>query len=456
MRRFPDGFRWGAATAAYQVEGAVAEDGRGVSIWDTFSHTPGAVLGGDTGDVACDHYHRYREDVALMAGIGVSDYRFSVAWPRVLPTGAGAVNQAGLDFYSRLVDELLAHGVRPLATLYHWDLPQTLQDAGGWTNRDTAERFAEYAGLVASCLGDRVPAFTTLNEPWCSAYLGHATGAHAPGGTDVRTAFVAAHHLMLAHGLGARAVRASAPAGVQVSITLNTALIRPLSPAPGDQRAAERADLLANRLFLDPLLLGSWPPQLFAETQALTDWSFAREGDLELINVPLDFLGVNYYTPTVVSDSPADPAAPAPFAGVDGVFEQPQPGPKTAMGWPVEAGGLTELLARLHRDYPGVAMVVTENGSAYRDEVGADGSVDDPERAAYLAAHIAAAGRAIEDGVDVRGYFVWSLLDNFEWAWGYSQRFGIVHVDFESQRRRLKSSGQLYRRIVAAHGLPTD
>jgi beta-glucosidase len=453
---FPDDFRWGSATASYQIEGAVAEDGRGPSIWDTFSHTPGRVLGDDNGDVACDHYHRYREDVGLMAELGLHDYRFSVAWSRVLPTGSGAVNRAGLDFYSRLVDEILASGIRPLVTLYHWDLPQALQDAGGWTNRDTAARFGEFAAVVAQRLGDRVPAFTTLNEPWCSAFLGPASGVHAPGLRDDGAALQAAYHLLVAHGEGVAALRSGLPAGAEVSITLNPALVRAVSDAAADRAAAVKTDLLCNRIFLDPLLRGRLPDDLVAATTAATDWGFVRDGDLAAISAPIDFLGVNYYTPTLVGAQPADPDHPELHPGTQDVFVHPQDGPLTGMGWRVEAASLTELLVGLHRDYPGVPMVVTENGAAYPDALddpaGGD-VVEDPERADYLAEHITAVGAALDAGVDLRGYFVWSLLDNFEWAWGYSQRFGIVHVDFATQRRRLKRSARLYQRIIADHGV---
>ena len=454
-RTFPEGFRWGTATASYQIEGAVDVDGRGPSIWDTFSHTPGRTHNADTGDVACDHYHRYREDVALLADLGVQDYRFSVAWPRVVPTGSGDVNAAGLDFYSRLVDELLDKGIRPLVTLYHWDLPQPLQDAGGWTNRDTAERFGEYVAVVARHLGDRVPAFTTLNEPWCSAFLGHAAGEHAPGLTDDAAALHAAYTLLLAHARGVAALRSELPADRQVSITLNTANVRAASDSEADLDAARRADLTSNRIFLDPLLRGELPADLVASTAHLTDWSFVRDGELAAINAPIDFLGVNYYTPALVGAAPDDTAAPDIHPGWRDVFNHAQPTPHTTMGWTVDPASLTELLVRLHRDYPGVPMVITENGSAWPDEVGADGSVDDPQRADYLVRHVGAVLDAIEAGVDLRGYFAWSLLDNFEWGWGYSQRFGIVRVDYDTQLRTPKTSAATYRKIIAEHGVPS-
>jgi beta-glucosidase len=457
IRSFPEGFRWGAATASYQIEGAATADGRGPSIWDTFSHTPGKIRNGDTGDVACDHYHRYREDVALMAELGLHDYRFSIAWPRVVPTGSGAVNEAGLDFYSRLVDELLANGIRPVATLYHWDLPQPLQDAGGWLNRDTAARFAEYAGVVARRLGDRVPLFTTLNEPWCAAFLGHASGDHAPGLTDDASALQAAFHLLLAHGFGLQALRAELGDAAALSITLNPANVRAASDSEADREAAFRAELLANQIFLDPLLRASLPAPLVERTADLTDWSFVRDGDLAVIGAPIDVLGINYYFPQRVGAAPPTGGERALWAGAHDIWHHPQDPPHTGMGWRVEPASMTELLVDLHRDYAGVPFLITENGAAYPDVVDADDVVHDVERCAYLARHISAVRDAIDAGVDIRGYYVWSLLDNFEWAWGYSQRFGIVHVDVDGDlRRRPKDSFELYRRVIAANGVPDD
>jgi beta-glucosidase len=447
---FPAGFRWGVATASYQIEGAVAEDGRGPSIWDTFSHTPGRIEDGSDGDVACDHYHRYREDVALIAELGLRDYRFSVAWPRVQPPGSGPVNAAGLDFYDRLVDELLAHGIRPLATLYHWDLPQPLQDAGGWAARDTAARFADYAALVVARLGDRVPAFSTLNEPWCAAFLGHASGVHAPGIADPATAFAAAHHLLLAHGLAAPAIRAAAPGDVQVSITLNPANARPASARDADVRAARLAQLAANEIFLDPLLRGRLPDELVDATRSFCDWSFVRDGDLDTVAAPLDFLGINYYFPHTIGTA----ASADPWPGLPGIYVQPAPPPHTGMGWSVDPASMTELLVRLGRDYPDVPIMITENGSAYPDVVSADGAVHDAERCDYLRAHVGAVADAIAAGVDIRGYYAWSLLDNFEWARGLTQRFGLVRVDYATQARTVKDSGLLYGQIAAANGSP--
>ena len=451
--RFPEGFRWGVATSSYQIEGAVAEDGRGASIWDTFSHTPGRIADGSNGDVACDHYHRYRDDVALMASLGISDYRFSIAWPRVQPDGTGAANAAGLDFYRRLVDALLEQGIRPVATLYHWDLPQALQDAGGWAERDTAQRFAEYAAIVARALGGAVEVFTTLNEPWCSAFLGHASGVHAPGITDDATAYRAAHHLLLAHGLATTALRAETAPGTQVSITLNPTNPRPVSGDDRDVRAARLVALASNDVFLEPLFRGALSQELVAATREITDWSFVRDGDLELVNAPLDFLGVNYYCPHLIGATPDPGAPPDQWPGTPGAFVHLPPPPRTAMDWSVDPASMTDLLVRLSAEYGNVPIVVTENGAAYVDVVADDGAVHDSDRAEYLRAHIAAVGRAIEAGADVRGYYAWSLLDNFEWGWGYTQRFGLVHVDFTTQQRTAKDSARLFRQIVAAHGV---
>jgi beta-glucosidase len=466
---FPEGFVWGAATAAFQVEGAVAEDGRGASIWDTFTHEPGRIVDGTDADVACDHYHRYGEDVALMADLGLASYRFSIAWPRIVPTGSGAVNRAGLDFYSRLVDALLARGIEPLATLYHWDLPQPLQDAGGWTNRDTAARFAEYAHVVGAALGDRVRTITTFNEPWCSAFLGYGSGVHAPGIADNASALTAVHHLNLAHGLGVAALRSALPATGRVSLTLNLAVVRGASDSDADQHAVRHVDGLSNRVFLDPVLHGRYPEDILDDLRHITDWSFIRDGDTATISAPIDVLGVNYYSPTLVAaatpelralaagrwvNDPQGADGPTPFPGTDLAFSVPQPGPHTAMNWRIEPSSLTELLVRVHRDHPGVPLMITENGAAFADDQAADGDVHDADRIDYLRGHLGAMHEAISHGVDVRGYYCWSLMDNFEWAWGLSKRFGIVHVDFETGERRLKDSARWYRGVIAANGLP--
>jgi beta-glucosidase len=465
--RFPSGFVWGAATAAYQIEGAATADGRGPSIWDTFAHTPGRIVDGTTGDVACDHYHRMAEDVALMADLGMASYRFSIAWPRIVPSGAGAVNSAGIDFYSRLVDELLERGIEPLATLYHWDLPQPLQDAGGWTNRDTAYRFAEYAQVIGSALGDRVPTVCTLNEPWCSAFLGYSSGVHAPGHTDNAEALAAVHHLNLAHGLGTAALRATLPNEGRVSLTLNLATVRAASDSTADRDAARHVDGLANRIFLDPVLRGSYPADVLDELRHVTDWSFIRDGDTQVIGSPIDVLGVNFYSPTLVAattpdlvartsgrwvNDPQSTSGPTPYPGTDLAYSVPQEGPYTAMNWRIDPGSFTELLTRVSRDHPELPLMITENGAAFDDVPGPDGIVHDTDRIAYLRDHLAAVHRAITLGADVRGYFVWSLLDNFEWAWGESKRFGIVHVDFPTGERRPKDSARWYRDVIAAHG----
>ena len=449
--RFPAGFAWGTATASYQIEGAVREGGRGPSIWDTFSHRPGAVAGGDTGDVADDHYHRYREDVALLADLGVTHYRFSLAWPRLQPTGRGPLNQAGLDFYQRLVDELLARGIQPLATLYHWDLPQSLEDAGGWPVRDTAERFADYAAAVHDRLKDRVRAWTTLNEPWCSAFLGYAAGQHAPGRTEPAGALAAAHHLLLGHGLAVRAIRGQ-DAGSSLGITLN---LHPVDPATGsaeDADAARRVDAVTNRVFLDPIFRAAYPDDLRADVAAVSDLGFVEDGDEQIIAAPIDLLGVNYYRRTLVSATPG-PQPNAAWVGSEQVGETEQGLPATAMGWEIDPSGLYDVLRRITADYGPVPIYVTENGAAFADAPGADGGVADPRRVDFLDRHFRAARHAIDDGVDLRGYFVWSLLDNFEWAFGYSKRFGLVYVDYATQRRIPKSSAQWYASVTRRNGL---
>lgn len=457
-RQFPDGFWWGAATASYQIEGAVAEDGRGPSIWDTFSHAPGNTLNGDTGDVADDHYHRVEADLDLLAGLGLDAYRFSIAWPRVMPGGTGAVNARGLDFYDRLTDGLLARGIRPVATLYHWDLPQPLEDAGGWPVRATAEAFEGYADAVASRLGDRIAVWTTLNEPWCSAFLGYGSGVHAPGRKDPAAALAAAHHLNLAHGLAARVIRDRVP-GATLSVTLNVHVTRPDTAAAADVDAARRIDAVGNRIFLGPLLGGGYPADLLADTASVTDWSFVRDGDAELIAGGVDVLGVNYYsTNRVRAAAPGRPAArndghgaseASPWPGADSVEFLPPAGPLTAMGWNIDPAGLTELLLRLHREHPGLPLMITENGSAWPDEVAPDGGVHDPQRIDYLVRHLDATLDALDAGADVRGYFAWSLLDNFEWGYGYERRFGLVYVDYATQRRIPKDSAAAYARIAA-------
>ena len=462
---FPQDFLWGAATAAYQIEGAAAEDGRGPSIWDTFSRTPGKVANGDTGDVAADHYHRFRDDVALMRELGLGAYRFSTSWSRVQPGGRGPVNPAGLAFYDALVDELLGAGIEPVLTLYHWDLPQALEDAGGWGTRDTSHWFADYAALMAERFGDRVKQWTTLNEPFCSSFLGYASGIHAPGRHEPEVALRAAHHLLLGHGLALRALRDALPEHAQLSITVNATEFRPLTPSAEDAEAQRRVDAIQNRIFLDPLFRGSYPEDLIRDTAAITDWSFVEPGDLAAISAPIDQLGINFYNPSLVAaplppgveSGPGDDGHGAsehsPWVGSeDAVRFVRQDGERTAMGWVVDPSGLYDLLLRVHRDYGPIPMAVTENGAAFEDVPGPDGEVDDPRRIGYLRDHISAVRDAITAGVDVRGYFVWSLLDNFEWSYGYSKRFGIVRVDFATGRRVVKASGHWYRRIVESNG----
>jgi len=454
---FPAEFLWGAATAAYQIEGASTEGGRGPSIWDTFSATPGKVLHGHTGDVACDHYHRFADDVKLMADLGLRSYRLSLAWPRIQPGGSGPANQAGLDFYRRLLDELRAHDIEPWVTLYHWDLPQPLEDAGGWPARDTAYRFAEYAQLAQAALGDRVGYWTTLNEPWCSAFLGYGSGVHAPGREDGGDSVRAAHHLMLGHGLAVQAMRAADP-GSQLGITLNLYAISPESASAGDADAARRIDGLANRIFLDPVLLGRYPADVVEDLKPVTDFSHVRDGDLTTIATPLDVLGVNYYSRHVVAEAVPGQRPepywrqPSSWPGSEDVRFVTRGYPVTDMNWEIDAPGLVEVLRRVRDDYPEIPLYVTENGSAFVDEV-VDGQVDDPQRLAYFDAHLRACHEAIASGVPLKGYFAWSLMDNFEWAYGYTKRFGMVHVDYESQRRIVKSSGRWYADVIRRNGV---
>jgi beta-glucosidase len=436
--RFPDGFRWGVATSAYQIEGAVQEDGRGESVWDRFSHTPGRTQNGDTGDVACDHYHRYAQDLDLMQALGIQSYRFSIAWPRVIPAGSGPLNPKGLDFYKRLVDGLLQRAITPLPTLWHWDTPQQLEEQGGWVNRDTAQRFAEYAATVFRSLGDLVPAWMTLNEPKTVVQVGYLYGGHAPGFNNPHKAYAALHHLLLAHGLAVQAFRASGTQG-QIGIVLN---LMPIYPASGDQDAAAAVrtqDGYENRLYLDPVLRGRYPEDILAaidrESQVTT---LIKAGDLAVIGAPIDLLGVNYYGPGYVQRD---------GNVVDG------PHPRSLAGWQeIYPDGLYDLLVRIKQDYGDVPLSITENGIPTNDTLNGD-RVDDRERLIFLHGHLAAAHRAIQAGVNLRSYYVWSLLDNFEWAAGYSQRWGIVYVDFQTQRRTPKRSALWYREVIRQHGL---
>jgi beta-glucosidase len=464
-RAFPTPFLFGAATAAYQIEGAAHEDGRTDSIWDAFCRVPGAVMHGDDGEVACDHYHRFAEDVDLMADLGLQTYRFSTSWSRVRPDG-GAVNKQGLAFYSKLVDRLLEKNIKPWLTLYHWDLPQALEEKGGWANRDTAYRFAEYAATVHDVLGDRVDSWTTLNEPWCSSFLSYIGGEHAPGRQDVGAGLAAAHHLLLGHGLVVNELRAR-DASLQLGITLNLTVADPVDPTDaGDIDAARRIDGQFNRVFLDPIFRGEYPEDVLRDVDGHGFDRIVQPGDLEIISAPIDALGVNYYHGEFVSARPGPAetrtAAPSerpkrsPFPAADGVHWHSRGLPLTAMDWEVQPEGLTRLLTRVRDDYSspaGVDLYVTENGAAYTDVVEVDGSVRDVERRDFLTAHLAAILDAIDNGVDVKGYFYWSLMDNFEWAWGYDQRFGIVRVDYETQERTLKESAIRYREIIAERAL---
>ena len=444
---FPDGFLWGAATASFQIEGSTRADGRSPSIWDTFCDVEGNVVNKDTGDPACDHYRRMPQDVVLMKELGLDAYRFSVAWPRVIPTGTGEVNPAGIDFYSRLVDDLLEHDIRPFVTLYHWDLPQVLDDRGGWLNRDVKDWFAEYTQTVVSHLGDRVTNWTTLNEPWCSSLLSYAIGHHAPGHTDPVEGLVSAHHLMLAHGTAVPVIRENCP-GAEVSITLNpTQVYGPDDATEADLDAVRRADNALNGIFFGPLFHGAYPETLLEDTAHLTDHAWIQDGDLEVTSAPLDNLGVNNYFPTRVKHTEG---AVHPMPGCDGVEETDPRPPLTDMGWEISPQGHHDILMRSAQEC-GLPIYITENGSAWPDVVSEDGAVHDPDRTAYLHGHLDAVRQAIDDGADIRGYFAWSLMDNFEWAFGYSKRFGIVHVDYDTQKRTVKDSGHEYARIIAAH-----
>jgi beta-glucosidase len=435
---FPPDFVWGAATAAYQIEGAAHEDGRGESIWDRFCATPGKVRNGDDGAVACDFYHRYRDDIALMRALGLDAFRFSIAWPRILPDGRGRVNEPGLDFYDRLLDALLESGLEPFPTLYHWDLPQALEDEGGWTARSVVEAFAEYADAVAARLGDRVRFWQTLNEPWVSAWLGHGRGLHAPGRATQAEALAASHHLLMAHGAAVDVLRRHSP-DAQVGIALNLNQVEPASGSEQDEAAAHEFDGHANRWFLDAVFRGRYPDDMLARFES--DLPRIDDGDLASIRKPLDFLGVNYYTRFVVR----------PGANGDGpvAIDDPE-APRTDMGWEVYPDGLRELLLRVQADYAVPAIYITENGAAFGDVRGHDGEVHDPERRQYIADHVAAVASAVHEGVPVRGYFVWSLLDNFEWAYGYSKRFGLVYVDYPTLERVPKASYRWYRDFIAA------
>jgi beta-glucosidase len=441
--RFPDQFTWGAATASYQIEGAWQSAGKGESIWDRFSHTPGKVHNGDTGDVACDHFNRWREDLDLMRDLGLPAYRFSISWPRILPGGTGKPLESGLDFYGRLVDALLEAGIEPYLTLYHWDLPQALEDRGGWPERATAQRFVDFASVVARRLGNRVRRWATFNEPWVITVLGYEWGMHAPGRSDAHAAALAAHHVLLAHGLAVPEIRRDAP-GSKVGIVLNLSPQVPASPSAADIEAAEEADAWYNRRFLDPLAGRGYPAGVRPSAQLRSE--DLKAGDLDQIATPIDWLGVNFYSRSIIRSQTIPEQANARPT----VVASPE---VTEMGWEVSPEALYDLLARLGREYAFPELVITENGAAYADEPAADGSVPDPKRISYIERHLEAAHRAIAAGVPLRGYFAWSLMDNFEWSLGYSKRFGLVHVDYSTLKRTPKTSAIWYRDVIANNGL---
>ncbi len=439
---FPDGFKWGVATSSYQIEGAWQADGKGESIWDRFSHTPGKIEDASTGDVACDHYNLWPQDIALMKEIGIDTYRFSIAWPRILPSGRGEINQAGIDFYSRLVDALLENGIMPNATLYHWDLPQALDDLGGWPDRMIVDAFVEYADIMTKALGDRVKMWATFNEPFVSAMLGYLIGVHAPGHQDPEMAVAAAHHTLLAHGSAVPVMRANVP-NAKVGIVLNLAANTPASQSYADLDAARRQDGFINRWYLDPLAGRGYPADVVADFDA--DMTVVKPGDLETIAAPIDFLGINYYTRHVHRVENADKPQVE--------FESDE---RTDMGWEVYPQGLYELLVRVQYTYEFPEIYITENGAAYATGPDESGEVNDEERLSYLARHFAQAQRAIDAGVNLKGYYVWSFLDNFEWAFGYAKRFGIVYVDYETQERTLKNSAKWYKQVIANNGFEFD
>jgi beta-glucosidase len=445
---FPAGFLWGAATSAPQIEGAIHEGGRGESIWDRFAATPGKIVDGSTPAIACDHYHRWREDVAILRDLGVGAYRFSIAWPRIVPTAGGGINAAGLDFYDALVDALLTAGIQPWVTLYHWDLPQWLQDRGGWAARETAHTFVDYAGAVATRLGDRAKHWMTHNEPWCIAHLGHEAGEHAPGHTDPAESLRVAHHVLLSHGWALAELRRSVPSA-EVGIVLNLTPADPATPSVADLEATRDFDGFFNRWYLDPVFHGRYPEDAIADRVRrghlpAGPLPFVEPGDLAAISAPIDFLGINYYTRAVVR------------AGGDGERVAVEMGPaesRTAMGWEIRPQSLHELLVRVQREYRPARIYLTENGAAFADSRDPDGAVHDPRRIDYLRGHLLACQRAIADGVALRGYFAWSLLDNFEWAQGYAKRFGLYWVDYATQERTAKASARWYRDVVRGNAV---
>ena len=439
---FPPGFLWGAATSAYQIEGAVSGGGRGPSIWDTYTHTPGKTLHGDTGDVACDHYHRWRDDLDLVHELGLNAYRLSMSWARLQPDGRGRLNQSAVDYYRGLLERLREIGVRPFVTLYHWDLPQPLETVGGWPSRDTSSRFADYVGLVAHELGDLAADWITLNEPWCSAFLGYGSGVHAPGRRSIRDAVAAAHHLNLAHGLAVQAVRAARP-GAAIGVAEIITDIVPDTETREDVAAARRLDANSNRMFLDPVLRGRYPDDVLEMYAGAGLLELARDGDAAIISTPLDFLAVNHYHQVIVRNDPLEPHLK--------VRERPAEPASTSLGWSVRPESLRNVLLRITREYPALPLYVTENGASFEDYVDPTGAVCDSERIDYLRGYLGAAAQAIREGVNLKGYFAWSLMDNFEWAEGYRKRFGLVYVDFATQARIPKASAAWYRDLIGQH-----
>ena len=446
LLKFPDNFLWGTATCAYQIEGAVNEDGRGESIWDVFSHTPGKILNGDNGDVACDHYHRWQEDIQLMKSLGLKSYRFSIAWPRILPEGFGKINQPGLDFYNRLIDGLLEAGIQPLATLYHWDLPTALE--GAWLNRSTADAFAEYTGLAAKHFGDRVKMWFTINEPWCASHLSYTFGEHAPGMKDRSKGILAAHHVLLAHGVAVKELR-KAVSDAQIGIVLNMSPIHNDPDAPVSEDGIRFMDGELIRWFTDPIYGRGYPQDMLEDYVRMgvlnsVEPEFIQPSDMELIAQETDLLGINYYTRMFVSTKS------------EGFHSENRDVPKTDMGWELYPEGLYEILERVNREYHPKQLMVTENGASYADGPEETGRVHDQRRIDYLDSHISQIWRAIQAGVPVSGYLVWSLMDNFEWARGYSQRFGIIHVYYQTQKRTIKDSAYWYRDVIKRNGLFVD
>lgn len=457
LSSFPSDFVWGTATAAYQVEGATAEDGRGPSIWDAFAATPGAIADGSNGDVADDHYHRFPADVALMADLGVNSYRFSIAWSRIQPEGTGPADPRGVAFYRRLSEALLERGIVPYATLYHWDLPVALEERGGWLERDTAERFGDYARETASALGDVIGNWITLNEPWCAAFLGYGSGVHAPGKRVGSRSAHAAHHLLLGHGRAVSAIRAAAPEA-KVGVTLNLYSVKPAGDNDADRDAARRIDGLQNRLFLEPVLKGGYPADVLRDLGE-EEWFAANpESDAAEIAAPIDFLGINYYSRHTVAAGRADAGQASANPGSEFVEFVDTGAAKTQMGWEIHPDGLLDVLTLADSYQPGLPLYVTENGSAYEDAPTADGEIVDDARRDYLESHLAACADAIRRGLPLRGYFAWSLMDNFEWSWGYTRRFGLVYVDYESQRRTVKKSGRWFAAFLGgrAGGAPLN